>query len=471
MNTTPDPTPKSIASGSFDADLVAKAERALKTPSDTGESVVEAATYLDRVANEDGRLDGAILSALEPLLEHEVQFTSEASYLEATRKLAEVAFRHQRWPIANNALFVLTSRAAPDRLPPWARSYRTKLFFRLQTEAALDDPETTLGLLGPISQLDAQGKAVAREYLAHARDFFRERPAEDAWRRRFVDLVADLMAPIASDVSDLLRQISEPGTAEPDDETLEIEPTPLRRPTAPPTARTGASTTDDQIAAGARPDVSLPDLPIEHPTAPEAPGAMAPEGSLEVDADSRATAAESELARWRARAEAAESDLERTRAEARTQLELERSIQDGEPALARIDGQERAFDLGRRHLLVLGASRITTQVMQGIAKDFGVDKDQLRFEIEFGKLTNFNLEDLRYSTQCAGILLGAIPHKMRNVGSESSAVALLRDGEGFPPSVAMYAGTELKTTKTSFRKALEELHDQMLASGGKAIRA
>ena len=457
--------------GEHDEALSTDAVAALTASTSTADTRLAAARYLDAADNDDGRHDRAIVDALDPLLEREASFPNAARYLEATHTLAGVALRHQRWSIASNALLVLDSRLPEDEVPAWVRCFRTKLFFRLDPEAAFGDPRMTLELLGPFDQLDTQGRAVVREYLALARDRFRTLDADDA-RARFVDDASGLVQPILASVVDLWQQLQTLDAADDDDDVDDLTSTLAaggdflpRRPAAPPAPK--RSVDAEEAAVPSQPSFEEPgpvsdDQRAEHDdevtadaftldAALDAPGAP--------DADPRT------LAALNAEVEQLREQLARREAESMVGASPPELVAD---SFDTVEGD--TFTLGRRHLLVLGAIRPSPTVFQGIAKRYGISKDQLVFKTDYDKLRMFDLESLRYSHQCAGVVIGAVPHKMRNVGTETSAIELLRNGDGFPPSVPMYAGRELKGTKTSFRRALEELRDQMRASGAPTVR-
>jgi hypothetical protein len=472
-----------VQQGAHDASLIAEAIAALESQSPKAEDSLAAVQYLDTLDNEDGRHDQTIVDALAHLLEHEAAFSHEATYLDATRLLAEAALRHQQWTIASNALLVLASRLASDQVPAWVRAFRTKLFFRLDPVSAFADPEATLELLGPLNTLDPQGIAVVREYLALARDRFRL-PEAGAARTRFVECAASVIESLHPAIDDLWQQLT--GTQVPhetdddaeaaDEDTAmeDVAPTLPRRPSGPPASKRSLAPTAGAIGTPLPPQ---PPVPAVEPATPEQRPDLWAASDAEANAQAIPTGTPvrsplnpgSTAPPETADREELKAQLEALRLENVT-LASQRDaavaastafVQTTEP-LAAVTGDE--FSLGRRHLLVLGGVRPTQAVLQGIAKQFGITKEQLAFETDYGKLTTFDLETLRYSHQCAGVLIGAIPHKMRNVGAATSAIELLRNGEGFPPSVPMYAGSELKGTKTSFRQALIELRDQMRAS-------
>lgn len=134
-----------------------------------------------------------------------------------------------------------------------------------------------------------------------------------------------------------------------------------------------------------------------------------------------------------------------------------------------IAGQEEALKKGQyaadperniirgsgERIYVIGAMDSDKARIEQIAKKNGYSVDIVS---DYDKLTNNNINSLRYSTKYAGIIVGPMPHSIKGMGEYSSAIALLEQEGGFPPVVrATMQSNKLKLTKTSFTKALAEL--------------
>lgn len=366
-----------------------------------------AAEFLHHQANDDGRHEQLIFEALEPLLEAEHRFEQgRGVFLRAVRLVAELACRRQRWKAANNALILLG--AQEDGLPAWARSYRAKTYYKLQPRAAVSRPDVVVQILQPIDELTIQGKAVLEEYVNVARQVFElDGDPDGSATAAFMAKVRELTGGIPGETKPRLID----DDTDSDDEDSHV---------------TTALTTIE-------PDPAKPTLP---------------------DPAGREQELEAQLREALARI----SDLE-AQQEAATDAQLEPA----EP----VDDEPIPIDriIGKRHILVLGDIRAKAEHLVGKAKKFGLSKAHLRFETDYAKLTQFDLSQLQYSNECAGILVGAIPHKMKGLGSASSALQLFETEEGYPPAVGMRtASGELKGTKKSFDAAMGELLTTLTAN-------
>lgn len=366
-----------------------------------------AAEFLHQQANEDGRHEQLIFEALEPLLEAEHRFNRGRDvFLKAVRLVAELACRRQRWKAANNALLLLG--AQEDGLPAWARSYRAKTYYKLQPRAAVARPEVVVEILEPLSELTVQGRAVIDEYANVARQVF--------------ELDGDPDGSATAAFLEKLRALTGglPG---------EGKPKPME---------------DDGDFDDEDSDDSGELVVIEpYPSRPVLPGATEREQDLEAQLR-EALARISEL-------------------EAQEETGVDEELEQADTIAAEPIPIDRI--LGRRHILVLGDIRAKAEHLVGIAKKYGLSKLHLRFETDYAKLTQFDLSHLQYSNDCAGILVGATPHKMKGLGSATSPFQLFETEEGYPPAVEMRtASGELKGTKRSFDAALEALLTTLTAN-------
>ena len=106
-------------------------------------------------------------------------------------------------------------------------------------------------------------------------------------------------------------------------------------------------------------------------------------------------------------------------------------------------------------LLILGASQIKEKEIYGIAKTYGLNKENLTLCLDYKKNKRFDLEELRWNSGFGGILVGPIAHKTVGLGDHHSLLKALKQ-EGFPPHCGIWNTVgELKITKASFRASLE----------------
>ena len=106
-------------------------------------------------------------------------------------------------------------------------------------------------------------------------------------------------------------------------------------------------------------------------------------------------------------------------------------------------------------VLVIGASQVAENVLKGIIKDLGLDKDRFEFILDYNDAKNFPMDILKYNSKYCDILMGPIPHKTTGMGDCSSIIAeITNHQEDYPKLNVMRASGEIKITKTSFKEAL-----------------
>lgn len=112
-------------------------------------------------------------------------------------------------------------------------------------------------------------------------------------------------------------------------------------------------------------------------------------------------------------------------------------------------------DVRSSKILVLGNTQLSVNELNGIAKSIGIDPDRIDYELDYNRITNFNVENLRYNTKYSDILVGPVPHKAKGIDGSSSLITHIeKNQEEFPKLIRVTDSNGLKITKTSFREAL-----------------
>ena len=118
---------------------------------------------------------------------------------------------------------------------------------------------------------------------------------------------------------------------------------------------------------------------------------------------------------------------------------------------ARMLGHDLLGAHGR--ILVIGGQDLGSNVMHGIAKTMGFEKNDLDF-VEYDKAKDFT-ERIRRDGRYIAIIYGACPHKTTAGAGYSSILEKFRQTEGMPYTTdARSKSGQLKVTKESFRSAL-----------------
>ena len=109
-------------------------------------------------------------------------------------------------------------------------------------------------------------------------------------------------------------------------------------------------------------------------------------------------------------------------------------------------------------IAVIGQSDVKLNHLLGIAKDLDFDEEQIEFCLKYEDINKYNFNKLK-NEKYSFILVGPMPHKLKDGNGYSSMIERLKNEEGFPEAIEIRNENELKITKTSFRQALEEILD------------
>ena len=121
-----------------------------------------------------------------------------------------------------------------------------------------------------------------------------------------------------------------------------------------------------------------------------------------------------------------------------------------------IQGYNTYYDKKNAKVAVIGASMISVDDMKKILKKHGLEPHRFEFYLDYEKLTNFDINKFRNNPYYSDIIFGPNPHKIKGIDGHSSAISLMRDeADEFPKLSVAEAGNELKITKSSFTKAIE----------------
>ena len=106
-------------------------------------------------------------------------------------------------------------------------------------------------------------------------------------------------------------------------------------------------------------------------------------------------------------------------------------------------------------IVVIGASQVKEHDLLGIAKSLGLSKDRFEFCLDYDEIVKFNFKKMQHKPNYRLVIVGPIPHSTAGKGDSSSAIAEMETRDGYPKVVRL-GSNELKISKTSFKKALQE---------------
>lgn len=110
-------------------------------------------------------------------------------------------------------------------------------------------------------------------------------------------------------------------------------------------------------------------------------------------------------------------------------------------------------------ILVLGDSRVNMNDLKKSIEEHKLDMDQFDFRLEYDKSNNFDLTKLKGNINYKAVLVGPTPHKVKGDMKASSGLQEMKNNKDLYPTIIELRNShnDLKITKTSFDKALEDL--------------
>lgn len=108
-------------------------------------------------------------------------------------------------------------------------------------------------------------------------------------------------------------------------------------------------------------------------------------------------------------------------------------------------------------IVLIGNSKLKEKDFLGIAKTLGVDKNRFEFCLDYERAKTYEYRKLRYNPNYRVVIFGPIPHSTTGKNQSRSVISDMQRQEGYPRVEVLTANGEIKITKTSFTKMLENL--------------
>lgn len=108
-------------------------------------------------------------------------------------------------------------------------------------------------------------------------------------------------------------------------------------------------------------------------------------------------------------------------------------------------------------IVVIGASEVKENVLSGIVKTLGLEKDRFEFCLDYDKVKTYQYNKLRYNPDYRLVLFGPVPHSSTGKNDNSSVIAEMQNHEGYPRVEVLSGNNAVKITKSNFRKTLSQL--------------
>ena len=108
-------------------------------------------------------------------------------------------------------------------------------------------------------------------------------------------------------------------------------------------------------------------------------------------------------------------------------------------------------------IVVIGASEVKENILVGIIKDFGLDKNRFEFCLDYDKAKTFQYKKFQYNPDYRVVIFGPVPHSSTGKKDSSSVIAEMKNHEGYPRIEILSGNNEVKITKSNFKAVLVRL--------------
>lgn len=109
-------------------------------------------------------------------------------------------------------------------------------------------------------------------------------------------------------------------------------------------------------------------------------------------------------------------------------------------------------------ILVLGASKVKMDDLRMTINKLGLSSDRFEFVLDYYETQTYNYRKLEYNPLYRLVLIGPVPHSSSGMGESSSVAAeLTKHPDKYPRAIPLYAGGELKITKSNFKSVLADM--------------
>ena len=108
-------------------------------------------------------------------------------------------------------------------------------------------------------------------------------------------------------------------------------------------------------------------------------------------------------------------------------------------------------------IVVIGASEVKENIILGIIKSFGLDKNRFEFCLDYERAKTFPYKKLQYNPDYRVVIFGPVPHSSTGKNDSSSVIAEMKNHEGYPRVEVLSGNSSVKITKSNFREVLDKL--------------
>lgn len=116
-------------------------------------------------------------------------------------------------------------------------------------------------------------------------------------------------------------------------------------------------------------------------------------------------------------------------------------------------------ECGLGKILVIGEAAFDMQKAKGFCKKMGISSKRIEFCCDYNRLKNRGVGKYQYNDEYSLIIVGAVPHSMRDKGNYSNIITQMEQEDGFPPVVRAHNGNGLKLTLSIFKQIINNQLD------------
>jgi hypothetical protein len=357
------------------------------------------AVVLDDASLGDTSYDDKATQALDLCLSSLTFHDHGEVFLDAWKRYIRLLMKYKQWYLADSFLKLYESLIVPQDLTGWFYNSVAKVQYEIFAEESFCDPKPVLTYLNQAVQFPEgvnQAKSIFRDFLQKAKEFFDTKGKSGTDYHRFISELRLFISLLEETESNIWPELAD---------QLDTRVSLICHDNLEP--RQHDNEIQEELIKAY--EDKIDELTIELITA--------------------------------------YSEIERLK-----KVLDARAEQHEQPGQVEVSASSRQLKI-----LILGASQIKTKDILGIAKRFGLSKENLELHLDYTKNKRFDLEKIRWVSPYSGIMVGPIAHKVVGLGDNDSVLHTL-DEEGFPPCYAIRSvAGELKITKSSLLKAFDSL--------------
>lgn len=111
-------------------------------------------------------------------------------------------------------------------------------------------------------------------------------------------------------------------------------------------------------------------------------------------------------------------------------------------------------------IVVIGGSEVNKDILLGIVKNLGLDKDRFEFCLDYNSTKTYKYSKLHFNPDYRLVLFGPVPHSSIGKNDSSSVIAEMQTHEGYPKVEILGVNKSMRISKTNFKIALKKYIDE-----------